>query len=89
MTVMQQEEADDYVLATGEMHSVREFVEKSFAIVGITIQWDGHGIDEVGLNAQTGKIIVRIDGKCFIKLSAGGKELNFILAMYSLIFPAS
>ena len=60
---MQQEEADDYVLATGEMHSVREFVEKSFAITGITIQWKGKDVEEVGLNAQSGKTIVRIDRK--------------------------
>ena len=61
LQVMQQEEADDYVLATGEMHSVREFVEKSFAIVGITIQWQGKDVEEVGLDAQSGKTIVRID----------------------------
>lgn len=58
---MQQDFSDDYVLATGEMHSVRDFVEKSFAHVGITIQWQGADADEVGLDAQTGKIIVRID----------------------------
>ena len=58
---MQQEQADDFVLATGEMHSVREFVEKSFAHVGITISWQGKDIDEVGLDAETGAVVVRVD----------------------------
>lgn len=59
--MLQQETADDYVLATGEMHSVREFVEKSFAHVGITIKWEGKDENEVGKDSQTGKIIVRVD----------------------------
>jgi len=63
--MMQQDFSDDYVLATGEMHSVREFVEKSFAHVGTTIQWQGADADEVGLDAQTGKVIVRIDPQYF------------------------
>lgn len=61
--MMQQDESDDYVLATGEMHSVREFVEKSFAHVGITIQWEGSGVNEVGKNAATGSVAVKVDRK--------------------------
>ena len=60
-TVMQQDEADDFVLATGEMHSVREFVEKSFAHVGIAIVWQGKDIDEVGLCSESGAVVVRVD----------------------------
>lgn len=62
--MLQQEEADDYVLATGEMHSVREFVEKSFAVVGITIRWKGRDVDEVGIDAQTGRVVVKVDREC-------------------------
>lgn len=46
------------------MHSVREFVEKSFAIAGITIRWEGYEVNEVGIDAQTGKIVVRVDREC-------------------------
>jgi GDPmannose 4,6-dehydratase len=59
--MLQQPEADDYVLATGETHSVREFVECAFAHVGRTIRWHGQGPDEMGVDAKTGKDIVRID----------------------------
>ena len=65
VTVMQQDEADDYVLATGEMHSVREFVEKSFKIAGITIKWEGKDEHEVGIDAQTDRVIVKVDRKPF------------------------
>lgn len=59
--ILQQDQPDDYVLATGETHSVREFVELSFAHIGCTIEWRGQGVDEVGLDARTGKVLVRID----------------------------
>lgn len=59
--IVQQNEPDDYVLGTGETHSVREFVEKSFKHVGILITWSGEGLDEVGIDASTGKTVVRID----------------------------
>lgn len=62
-SVLQQDKSDDFILASGEMHSVREFVEKSFAIAGITIRWEGYEVNEVGVDAQTGKIIVRVDRK--------------------------
>jgi GDPmannose 4,6-dehydratase len=59
--MLQQNEPDDYVLATGEAHSVREFVEGAFACTGREIRWRGRGVDEVGLDARSGKELVRID----------------------------
>jgi GDPmannose 4,6-dehydratase len=63
--MLQQDVADDYVLATGETHSVREFVEVAFAHTGRTIEWRGHGHEETGVDADTGKILVRIDPRYF------------------------
>ncbi len=63
--MLQQDEADDFVVATGEMHTVREFIEKSFAHVGRTIEWQGQGVDEVGIDTTTGKVVMRVDPKYF------------------------
>ena len=63
--IVQQDQPDDYVLATGEAHSVREFVELAFADVGRSIAWQGTGVDEVGIDARSGKILVRIDPRYF------------------------
>jgi GDPmannose 4,6-dehydratase len=63
--ILQQPEPDDYVLATGASHSVREFVERAFAHVGRVIEWRGHGVDEVGIDAKTGKVLVKIDPRYF------------------------
>ncbi|OQX25964.1 MAG: GDP-mannose 4,6-dehydratase [Desulfobacteraceae bacterium IS3] len=63
--MLQQHEPDDYVVATGEAHSVREFVEKSFREVGIEIIWEGSGVDEVGKDAATGNILVLIEPRYF------------------------
>jgi GDPmannose 4,6-dehydratase len=63
--MLQQTEPDDYVLATGEGHSVREFVERAFACVGRAIEWKGTGIDEVGIDTRSGEAIVRIDPRYF------------------------
>ncbi len=59
--MLQQEQADDYVLATGITHSVREFVNFAFAQIDIRLVWEGHGIEEVGKNADNGDILVTID----------------------------
>src|SRR5215467_6487080 len=59
--MLQQPEPDDYVLATGETHSVREFVGRAFAQIGRQIAWQGTGVDEVGVCAKTGDVLVRID----------------------------
>ncbi|WPZ36186.1 GDP-mannose 4,6-dehydratase [Thalassobaculum sp. OXR-137] len=63
--ILQQDEPDDYVLATGETHSVKEFVEKSFEYAGMKIEWSGSGLDEVGVDAGSGRVVVRIDPEFF------------------------
>jgi GDPmannose 4,6-dehydratase len=63
--IVQQDEPDDYVLATGERHSVREFVEKAFACVGRSIEWHGSGIDEKGVEARSGQVLIEIDARYF------------------------
>jgi GDPmannose 4,6-dehydratase len=63
--MLQQAVPDDYVLATGETHSVREFVEKAFAHVGRRIEWHGSGSEEKGLEAGTGRVLVEIDSRYF------------------------
>lgn len=63
--IVQQDEPDDYVLATGETHSVREFVELAFAEVGRRIVWSGEGVDETGIDSVNGKVLVRIDPRYF------------------------
>ena len=61
--MLQQDSPDDFVIATNEAHSVREFVVKSFQHVGIDIKWEGEAENEVGRDAKTGKIVVRVDPK--------------------------
>jgi len=63
--MLQQEKPDDYVIATGETHSVREFTELAFKEVGFDIIWQGEGAEEVGIDASTGKVIVEIDPKYY------------------------
>jgi GDPmannose 4,6-dehydratase len=63
--ILQQDEPDDYVLATGEAHSVREFVEKAFAHVGRTVVWKGAGVEEKGIDRDSGQVLVEIDPRYF------------------------
>jgi len=63
--MLQQETPDDYVVATGEMHTVREFIAKAFAHVGRTIEWQGEGVGEEGVDTTTGRAVVRIDPRYF------------------------
>uniref|UniRef100_UPI003F4E11AD GDP-mannose 4,6-dehydratase n=1 Tax=Azospirillum formosense TaxID=861533 RepID=UPI003F4E11AD len=63
--ILQQEQADDYVLATGETHSVREFVELAFSHVGRSIVWKGEGVDEKGIDKETGAVLVEVDSRYF------------------------
>jgi GDPmannose 4,6-dehydratase len=63
--ILQQKTPDDYVLATGETHSVREFIELAFSKVGRTIEWKGSGVDEVGIDAASGDTLIRIDSRYF------------------------
>jgi GDPmannose 4,6-dehydratase len=63
--MLQQEEPDDYVIATGESHTVREFTEVAFKEVGIDIEWKGEGVNEKGIDAATGKVLVEVDPSYF------------------------
>ncbi len=63
--ILQQDRPDDYVIATGKQHSVREFVERSFHEVGIEVEWKGEGVDEKGYDKSTGRVIVEIDKRYF------------------------
>ena len=63
--IMQQPEPDDFVIATGEYHTVREFTTLAFARAGINLEWQGEGIDEKGIDSATGRVIVEVDPKYF------------------------
>lgn len=63
--MLQQEKPDDYVIATNETRTVREFVETAFSHIGITIEWKGQGVDEVGINKGTGKVVIKINPQFF------------------------
>jgi len=63
--MLQQPQPDDYVLATGEMHSVREFIETAFARVGIAIDWQGEVAEEIGVDTSSGNTVVRIDSRYY------------------------
>ena len=72
--MLQQEKSEDFVIASGENHSVREFVELAFAEVGVEIEWQGAGLDEVGVDRNSGGAIVRIDPRYFRP-----SEVDFLL----------
>jgi GDPmannose 4,6-dehydratase len=63
--MLQQDEPDDYVIATGEQYSVREFVEKAAPYFGMDIVWEGEGLDEIGIDKNTKKIIIKVNPKYF------------------------
>lgn len=63
--ILRQPEPDDYVLATGETHSVREFVETAFSHVGRQVEWRGAGLEEIGIDARSGQELVQVDPKYF------------------------
>ncbi len=63
--ILQQDRPDDFVIATGETHSVREFCDEAFKELGITLEWQGSGIDEKGIDKATGKVIVEVDLRYF------------------------
>ena len=84
--MLQQDNPVDYVIATGETHTVREFVELAFKEVGVDIEWQGQGVDEKGVNDKTGVVLVEIDERYFrpaeVELLLGDpskavKELNW------------
>mgnify|MGYP001061696154 CR=1 FL=1 len=72
--ILQQDEPDDFVLATGETHTVREFVEKAFAVVDRRIEWTGRGVDEKGIDARSGEELIEIDPRYFRP-----NEVDFLL----------
>jgi GDPmannose 4,6-dehydratase len=63
--ILQQDKPDDYVLATGETHTVREFIERAFAVVGRQISWRGHGTEEVAFDIKSGEVLVEVDPRYF------------------------
>ena len=63
--MLQHEKPDDYVLATGEMHSIKEFIEEAFKLKGFNIKWKGEGVNEVGYDEKTGKYLIFVDSKYF------------------------
>lgn len=76
--MLQQDEPDDYILATNETHSVREFVEEAAKLLNIDIVWKGIGVDEKGIDGKTGKVIIEIDQKYFRPA-----EVDILLGDYS------
>jgi GDPmannose 4,6-dehydratase len=63
--VLQADEPRDWVVATGETHSVREFITDAFAYAGITLEWEGHELDEIGVCVETGRVYVRVNPAFF------------------------
>lgn len=63
--MLQHDKPEDFVIATGEMHSVREFITKAFAVAGVEIEWQGKGVEEKGINKATGDVLVEVDEKYF------------------------
>lgn len=63
--ILQHDKPDDFVLATNETHTVREFVENAFKVVGIDIEWEGEGVNEIGKDANTGKVLVKVNPEFF------------------------
>lgn len=63
--ILQQDKPDDFVIATGEQHTVRDFTEKAFAVNGITLRWEGSGLEEKGYDAATGKMLVCVNPQWF------------------------
>lgn len=63
--ILQQEHPEDFVIATGEMHTVREFCELAFREAGIELKWEGQGVEERGVDMATGKVLVEVDPKYF------------------------
>lgn len=63
--ILQQKQPDDYVIATGQYHTVREFCTLAFSEAGIELRWEGEGVDEKGIDTKTGKVLVEVDPKYF------------------------
>ena len=76
--ILQNDKPEDFVLATGEIHSVREFIELAFKNKGFNIKWKGEGVNEIGYDTNTGKELIIIDSKYFrpaeVELLHGNSE---------------
>jgi GDPmannose 4,6-dehydratase len=84
--MMQRDIPDNYVIATGETHSVREFVQLAFAEIGVAVEWNGEGVDEIGYDVKTGQVLVKVNPRYFRDLelhtligdaSKARRELNW------------
>ena len=80
--IMQQEQPDDYVIATGEYHTVREFTTLAFERVGIKLRWEGEGLNEKGIDENSGKILVEVDPKYWVIQQKPKNNLAGILAKH-------
>ena len=83
--MLQQESPEDFVLATGETHPVREFVEKAFAVLGYSIKWRGSGVAEEGYDEKSGRVLVKVDEKYFrpAEVECVGSPSPFIVLLYA------
>ena len=82
--MLQEKEPQDFVISTGEMHSVREFVEMSFSHINKTIRWEGKAEDEVGIEVETGIVRVKINKKYYRPTEVvSSLILNFIFVFLS------
>jgi GDPmannose 4,6-dehydratase len=63
--MLQQAQAEDFVIATGEQHSVREFAERAALVLGMRLEWRGEGVEERGIDVKTGRTLIRIDPRYF------------------------
>lgn len=63
--ILQQPQPDDFVIATGEYHTVRDFTTRAFERVGINLRWEGHGLDEKGIDTASGRVLVEVDPRFF------------------------
>jgi GDPmannose 4,6-dehydratase len=76
--MLQQSEPQDYVVATGETHSVREFVDIAFKSAGFDVEWSGTGVNEIAIDKKSGKIVMRIDPKFYRPA-----EVDFLVGDYT------
>ena len=63
--MLQQDKPEDFVIATGETHTIKEFCERAFSYAGYEIEWDGEGKDEKGIDKKSGKVLIEVDPKYF------------------------
>lgn len=82
--MLQHETANDYVVGTGEPHSIRDFVERAGAYFGMEIVWEGSGVDEVGIDRVTGKVIVRVSPEFFRPVETTTLRADYTLAKETL-----